>query len=79
MSQVIQVAFGGTGVNIGKACLELSAEEHGIGPDGFFKDEEAALESGINHNVLFREDSMGCWTPRSIFFDIESEAIDSLL
>ena len=42
MSQVITVNIGGTGVNLGKACLELNAAEHGIGLDGYFKDEESA-------------------------------------
>ena len=39
MSQVISVYIGTPGVNIGKACLEQYAEEHGIAPDGYFKDE----------------------------------------
>jgi len=33
----------------------------------------------INNDVLFREDSLGRWTPRSIFFDSESDQIDRLL
>ena len=39
MSQIISIHLGGAGINIGKACLELNSEEHGIGPDGFFVDE----------------------------------------
>ena len=79
MSSVISVCLGGTGVNIGKACLELNAEEHGLAPDGFFVDEDKARSATINHEVLFREDSFGRWTPRSIFFDLESDNIDKLL
>lgn len=73
MSQVVSLYFGGAGVNIGKACLEQYAEEHGIGADGFFKDEAAANspELEIDHYVHFREDSMGRWTPRSIFIDMD--------
>ena len=63
MSSVITVCLGGAGVNMGKSWLELTAEEHGLGPDGFFKDEDVARSTDINHNVLFREDSFGRWTP----------------
>ena len=56
MSSVISVCIGGTGVKVGKACLELNAEEHGLSADGFFKDEEMARSASVNHNVLFRED-----------------------
>ena len=76
---VISVNLGGAGVNIGKACIERNAQEHGIGTDGFFIDEDAARTTDINHDVLFREDSIGRWTPRSIFIDVENEAIDRLL
>ena len=79
MSSVISVCIGGTGVKLGKAALELNAEEHGIAPDGFLKDEEAGRGADIDHNVLFREDSLGRWTPRSIFVDLESNQIDDLL
>ena len=76
---VISVNIGGAGVNIGKACLEVSAEEHGLGTDGFFIDEDVARSSDINHHVVFREDSIGRWTPRSLFIDVENDAIDQLL
>ena len=79
MSAVISMCIGGTGVKIGKACMELNAEEHGIGADGFLKDEEAARMAPVNHNILFREDSLGRWTPRTLLFDTESDAIDELL
>ena len=68
--------MGGAGVNIGKACLELNAEEHGIDTDGFLKDEESFNTGAINNNVLFREDSLGSWTPRSVFIDLEPDNID---
>ena len=79
MSSVISICIGGSGIKIGKAALEVNAMEHGIDPDGFFKDEEASRRAEVDHNVLFREDSLGRWTPRSIFIDLESEEIDSLL
>ena len=79
MSAVISMCIGGTGVKIGKACMELNAEEHGIGSDGFFKDEEAARSATVNHNILFREDSLGRWTPRTLLFDTASNEIDELL
>ena len=71
--------MGGAGVKIGKACIELNAQEHGIQTDGFFRDEEASRATDANHSVLFREDSMGLWTPRSIFLDRESDQINELL
>ena len=33
----------------------------------------------MNHNVLFREDSLGRWTPRTLLFDTASNEIDELL
>ena len=72
--------FGGAGVKIGKACLEQYAKEHGIGADGFFVDEEATRSmTNVNPHIHFRENSLGQWTPRSLFFDLESEEIDRLL
>ena len=79
MSSVISICIGGAGVNIGKSCLELNAEEHGIGADGFLIDEENYDASTINNNVLFRENSWGRWAPRSIFIDLEPDNIDQLL
>ena len=74
MSQVITIGIGGAGVNLGKVALELSAEEHGIGHDGFFVgDEDATRALNVNHHVLFRESSLGQWTPRSLFFDLDSD------
>lgn len=81
MSQIITINVGGAGVNIGKAALQLSAKEHGIGFDGYLKGDESARRSqeDINHDVIFRENSAGMWTPRSVFFDLQSEQIESLL
>ena len=59
MSQILTINVGGTGVKLGKAALELSTAEHGIGPDGFFVDENAARAADMNHHVLFRENSIG--------------------
>ena len=75
MKEVISLHFGGAGVNIGKAMIEQHAKEHGIGPDGYFKDELFSRSEAIdmNHEVLFREDMTGSWTPRALFFDVESE------
>ena len=80
MSQVVSFYFGGAGINIGKACLEQTAQEHGIGADGFFKDEAVARqgEYDIDHLVHFREDSLGRWTPRSIFLDSDRGSIEEL-
>ena len=59
--------------------MELAAKEHGIGNDGFFEDENAVQQHDINHQVIFREDSIGKWTPRSLFFDSDSVEIDALV
>ena len=69
------MSVGGAGVNIGKAALELSAKEHGIGMDGFLVGDEDTrrAQDSANHHVLFRENSSGQWTPRSLFFDRQSE------
>ena len=81
MSQIITINVGGAGVNIGKAALELSAEEHGIGYDGYLEGDEEVrrIEEDVKHDVLFRESSAGTWTPRSLFFDVQSDQIGSLL
>ena len=51
----------------------------GLHQTAFFIDEEAARAQDANHSILFREDSMGRWTPRSIFLDLESDQINELL
>ena len=83
MREAISIYGGGFGVSLGKACLEQYAEEHNIAGDGFFKDEQRARDCQVNnkirHNVHFRENSYGQWTPRSLFFDMETDHIDSLL
>ena len=79
MSQVITINIGGTGVNLGKASLELNAAEHGIGLDGYLKDEETAQFTDINNHVLFRENSIWLRTPRSIFIDSDPDSINTLL
>ena len=33
----------------------------------------------VNHHLLFREDSWGRWTPRSLFFDQEVDQLDALM
>ena len=40
MTQVIQISVGGAGVNIGSKSIQLAAKEHGIGPDGYFRNDE---------------------------------------
>ncbi len=74
MSQVISIHVGGTGVNIGKACLRRYTEEHGINQNGYLNEHQAAND--LNNHVHFRENSLGKWTPRSLFFDSESDQID---
>ena len=54
----------------------MSAEEHGIGYDGFMQED---LGTEINHLPIFRENSIGQWTPRSIFIDCEPDQIESLV
>ena len=76
MSQLITINIGGTGVKLGKSALELSTAEHGIGIDGFFTDENAARAADVNHHVLFRENSIGQWTPRSVFIDNDPDHIN---
>ena len=55
-------------------------QEHGIGPDGFFVSEEAEIKmEGVNTSILFSEDSIGRWRPRSLFFDNDADQINGLL
>ena len=78
MSQVISIYGGGPGIQMGEACLKLNTKEHGIASDGIFTDEDAA-RMDVNHDVHFRQDSLGRWTPRSIFIDFGAQIIDNLL
>ena len=76
MSQIITINIGGAGVKMGQAQLELFTKEHGISTDGFI---ERDTGTDINHLPLFRENSIGKWTPRSIFVDLEPDQIDNLV
>ena len=61
MSQIITINIGGAGVNLGKAALELSCQEHGIGHDGYLTGDEQTrrIQDEIAHHVLFKESSAG--------------------
>ena len=83
MSEVITIGVGGTGINLTKSTMIQNAQEHGIGYDGLIPDEVAnRLQSDgqdINNHVLFRQNQMGTWTPRSILIDNEPDHINALL
>ena len=76
---MISLHVGGAGVNIGKSCIKQYASEHGIEPDGYMLDETTSSDVDVNNYVHFRENSLGRWTPRSLFFDSDPSAIDRLL
>ena len=75
MSQVITIGIGGAGVNMTKAQVIQSAKEHQIDYDGFLSPSSQHCAE-IIHHVLFRESSMGTWTPRSVFLDLQPDQID---
>ena len=43
------------------------------------EDKSSQRIADVNHHSLFREDSLGRWTPRSIFIDLDRDSIDELL
>lgn len=67
----ISIHVGGAGVGLGSAFWELISLEHGISPDGVRADD---LDFGAS---MFRE-TRQTFVPRSLFVDLEPNAIDGL-
>uniref|UniRef100_A0A8B9PT44 Tubulin/FtsZ GTPase domain-containing protein n=1 Tax=Apteryx owenii TaxID=8824 RepID=A0A8B9PT44_APTOW len=68
----ISVHVGQAGVQIGNACWELFCLEHGIQPDGTFRDQPSDDDSFA---TFFRETSTRKYVPRAIMVDLEQTVV----
>ncbi|NWY01677.1 TBA4 protein, partial [Nothoprocta ornata] len=73
--ECISVHVGQAGVQIGNACWELFCLEHGIQPDGTFKDQPSDDDSFA---TFFRETSTRKYVPRAIMVDLEQTVVDEV-
>jgi Tubulin/FtsZ family, GTPase domain len=73
--------LGQAGIQTGNQCWELYCLEHGITPDGFFKEGKAAggtagTSTDDSFNTFFSETSAGRHVPRAVFVDLEPTVCD---
>ncbi len=79
MREIITIHVGQAGVQLGNACWELFCLEHNIQPDGFKPSKETVSEGEEALSTFFSETSdSNRFAARSIFVDLEPEAIDHL-
>jgi len=75
MREVICVHIGTTGIRIGSSFWELFCLEQGIGADGQINRD---IENLNNNTSFFNESTHGKYTPRCVFADLESNAINEI-
>ena len=88
MREIICLHVGQAGIQVGNACWELFALEHGIKPNGRtkdfeMKDKEETFSTSTNTDdesfgTFFRETSSGQYVPRSVMIDLEPTVIDEV-
>ncbi|NWI01998.1 TBA8 protein, partial [Tichodroma muraria] len=76
--ECISVHVGQAGVQIGNACWELFCLEHGIQPDGTFKDLQDKLSSDDSFTTFFNETATGKHVPRAVMVDLEPTVVDEV-
>ncbi|RMC02710.1 hypothetical protein DUI87_19899 [Hirundo rustica rustica] len=76
--ECISVHVGQAGVQIGNACWELFCLEHGIQPDGTFKDLQDKLGSDDSFTTFFNETATGKHVPRAVMVDLEPSVVDEV-
>ncbi|KAF2979889.1 hypothetical protein EK904_010522, partial [Melospiza melodia maxima] len=77
--ECISVHVGQAGVQIGNACWELFCLEHGIQPDGTFKDLQGRLSSDDSFTTFFNETATGKHVPRAVMVDLEPTVVEQLI
>ena len=75
---VISVHVGQAGVQIGNACWELYALEHGIQPDGQMPSDATIGGGDDAFNTFFSETGAGKHVPRTVFVDLEPTVVDEV-
>ena len=88
MREIICLHIGQAGIQVGNACWELFALEHGIKPNGRIKsfdskDQEETFSTSTNTDdesfgTFFRETYSGQYVPRSVMIDLEPTVIDEV-
>ncbi|XP_048822971.1 tubulin alpha-4 chain [Lagopus muta] len=78
MRECISVHVGQAGVQIGNACWELFCLEHGIQPDGTFKDQHNQLNNDDSFTTFFNETVSGKHVPRAVIVDLEPTVVDEV-
>ncbi|CAM5082934.1 unnamed protein product, partial [Eretmochelys imbricata] len=73
--ECISVHVGQAGVQIGNACWELFCLEHGIQPDGTFKNQSNKVNDDDSFATFFRETGTGKHVPRAIMVDLEQTVV----
>uniref|UniRef100_A0A674JWU9 Tubulin/FtsZ GTPase domain-containing protein n=1 Tax=Terrapene triunguis TaxID=2587831 RepID=A0A674JWU9_9SAUR len=69
--ECISVHVGQAGVQIGNACWELFCLEHGIQPDGTFKNQPNKVNNDDSFNTFFSETVTEKHVPRAVMVDLE--------
>ncbi|XP_009646206.1 tubulin alpha-8 chain isoform X2 [Egretta garzetta] len=78
MRECISIHVGQAGVQIGNACWELFCLEHGIQPDGTFKDLHDKLDYDDSFTTFFNETVTGKRVPRAVMVDLEPTVVDEV-
>ncbi|XP_071623361.1 tubulin alpha-8 chain isoform X1 [Heliangelus exortis] len=78
MRECISIHVGQAGVQIGNACWELFCLEHGIQPDGTFKDLHNKLNNDDSFTTFFNETVTGKHVPRAVMVDLEPTVVDEV-
>ncbi|XP_008918898.1 tubulin alpha-8 chain [Chiroxiphia lanceolata] len=78
MRECISIHVGQAGVQIGNACWELFCLEHGIQPDGTFKDLQDKLKCDDSFTTFFNETATGKHVPRAVMVDLEPTVVDEV-
>ncbi|NXL63645.1 TBA8 protein, partial [Chordeiles acutipennis] len=76
--ECISIHVGQAGVQIGNACWELFCLEHGIQPDGTFKDLPDKLNYDDSFTTFFNETLTGKHVPRAVMVDLEPTVVDEV-
>ncbi|KAJ5630276.1 uncharacterized protein N7484_010376 [Penicillium longicatenatum] len=77
--EICHLHIGQAGIQLGNACWELYLLEHGLTPDGHFKEELADSETtNGSYDTFFTETPGGKYVPRSIFVDLDPSPIDEI-
>eukprot|EP00835_Amoeboradix_gromovi_P004788 NODE_397_length_9427_cov_0.309605.p3 type:complete len:317 gc:universal NODE_397_length_9427_cov_0.309605:380-1330(+) len=75
MREIVSLAIGQCGNQIGSKFWEVCSEEHGIDPQG---NAQGSAEQSARINVYYNEASGGKFVPRAVLVDLEPGTMDSV-